>query len=105
MAYSDEIPEDTDPTDDGEVIKNLKDFNLGNQQIIEDLNKLEITLHEILLQLESGKQINVQNLAKKIEQSRNSVQHIKEEEQGQVKQLKVAINLLNKIRAWVEEMA
>lgn len=105
MNYADNIPEDNDSSDDGEVIKNLKDFNAENLQIISDLNKLERTLQDILLQLESGKNINQQIIARKIEQTKESIVKIKEAEESQVKQLKVAINLLNKIRAWVEEMA
>ncbi len=105
MTYVDEVPEDNDTSDDGEVIKTLKDFKSKGQEIISELESVDEILYSLQNKLDVEEPIDKNELLVLIKDIRSRIGNIRKEEEAELGEDKIAINLLNKLRKWVEEMA
>jgi hypothetical protein len=99
-----DIPEDTDPTDDGEIIRYVKAFKEEGEDMIKNLLYVDEILQSLQRRVELGEHITDDELVDKIKELRAFVGEIKKEEEDELGEDIIANNLLNKLKKWVNEL-
>ncbi|MBN1792730.1 hypothetical protein JW826_03535 [Candidatus Woesearchaeota archaeon] len=98
------IEEDTDTTDDGEVIRYIKAFKEESEDMIKNLLYVDSLLQDLERRLSLGENISNEELLKKVKDLRVRVGDIKKEEEAELGEELIANNLLNKLKKWVDQL-
>jgi hypothetical protein len=98
------IEEDNDESDDGELIKYIKDFKRESQDMIKNLLYVDDLLNNIQRRIELGEGISNEELLETVKDIRQRIGQVRKEEEDELGEELIANNLLNKLKRWVEEI-
>ena len=102
--YLKSIQDDNDPTDDGELIRYVKAFREQSYDMIKQMESSDEYMYSMQRRLELGDDVKKEEILAFIKELRARVGNIKKEEEAELGEERIAINLLNKLRKWVQEM-